>query len=76
MVLAAVHDGTLVCNDMTLGRRARNLGTRWLRTADLVILLQRSGAASRLEARSAIDALVSAGRMTADLGAEYLEELS
>lgn len=75
VLLAAAEDGTLVCNDLTLGRRARNLGTRWLRTADLIVLLHRSGEASRIEATAGIEALIGAGRVTAELGIEYLEAL-
>ncbi len=73
---AAADDGALACNDMTLGRRARNLGARWLRTADLLVLLHRSGRSSRLEAVAGVQALIDSGRITAELGNEYLEVLS
>lgn len=76
VALAAAVDGALACNDMTLGRRARNLGARWLRTADLLVLLARSGRTTSAEAIAGIDALHGAGRITDDLRAEYLEVLS
>jgi rRNA-processing protein FCF1 len=76
VVLAAADDGALVCNDITLGRRARNLGARWLRTADLLILLQRAGTMTGTETRAGIESLYRAGRITDDLRVEYLEEAS
>lgn len=76
VVLAAAQDGALACNDVTLGRRARNLGARWLRTADLLLLLHRSGAATAGEAGAGIEALFSAGRITEQLHREYLEALA
>lgn len=76
VVLAAADDGVLACNDITLGRRARNLGARWLRTADLLVLLQRSGAATHAETLAGIESLYRAGRITDDLRREYLEVLS
>lgn len=76
VVLAAAADGALACNDMTLGRRARNLGARWLRTADLLVLLERSGAANPTESTAGIEALYHAGRITDHLRVEYLEVLS
>ena len=72
---AAVSDGVLACNDLTLGRRARNLGVRWLRTADLIVLAARSGASSHGEAAAGIEALAHAGRITENLRDEYLEVL-
>ena len=38
VLVAARDDGILLCNDLTLGRRARNVGARWIRTADLLVL--------------------------------------
>lgn len=73
---AAVADGILLANDLTLGRRARNLGARWLRTADLVMLLVHAGWCTPDEARASIESLWSAGRITDSLRDEYLERLS
>lgn len=76
-VLDAARDaGTLVANDLALGRRAKNLGIRWLRTADLVVLAARTSSLPAAEARQAIVSLESAGRITADLASQYLAELS
>lgn len=76
-VLDAARDvGILVANDLALGRRARNLGVRWLRTPDLVVLLARTGRVGGEEARRAITALLESGRITADLAAEYALELA
>jgi len=76
-VLAVARDvGTLVTNDLALGRRARNFGVRWLRTADLVVLAARMSLLPATEGRDAIVALRDAGRVTPDLAAEYLQELS
>ncbi|MGH9000677.1 MAG: hypothetical protein ACRDY7_14960 [Acidimicrobiia bacterium] len=76
-VLAAATDtGVLVANDLALGRRARNLGVRWLRTADLVVLAVASGRLSRDEGRAAIIAMRDSGRVTTELAAAYLEELT
>lgn len=74
-VLAVARDvGTLVTNDLALGRRARNLGVRWLRTADLVVLATRMSILPAADGRDAIVALRDAGRVTPDLAAEYLQE--
>jgi rRNA-processing protein FCF1 len=75
VLLAAADDGVLACNDVTLGRRARNMGARWVRTADLLLLLVRSGSASEQEARGGVEALFNAGRITETLRDEYLEVL-
>lgn len=76
MVLdAAKRVGLLVANDLALGRRARNLGVRWLRTADLVVLSVATGALVKEEGRRAILALLDSGRMTAELSDAYLDEL-
>lgn len=71
VLVAALKDGALLANDLTLGRRARNLGARWLRTADLVLLLQRAGRSTPEEARSGIESLWSAGRISGSLRDEY-----
>jgi len=76
VVTAAREVGTLVANDLALGRRARNLGVRWLRTADLVVLGVRTSVISDGEARDAIVALRDAGRLTPELAGEYLEVLT
>ncbi|MCA1839873.1 MAG: hypothetical protein ABR507_11395 [Actinomycetota bacterium] len=73
---AAVASGTLVANDLALGRRAHNLGVKWLRTADLIVLLVETRAMTSREAREAISALVAAGRLSEELSAEYLKELT
>jgi hypothetical protein len=72
---AAVVAGTLIANDLALGRRARNLGARWLRTADLVVLLAKTDRITAPEARRAVLALADAGRITSDLAHDYLEDL-
>ncbi len=76
VLLAARDDGILVCNDVTLGRRARNLGARWIRTADLLVLQLRSGSWSEQEAVDGIEALLAAGRISEQLRDEYLETLT
>lgn len=76
VVLAAASGcGILVANDQALGRRAKNLGIRWLRSADLVMLAHRSGAMSSGAAKAAVGALCDSGRITAELAESYLEEL-
>jgi hypothetical protein len=75
VVRAARSSGTLVTNDRALGRRARNLGARWLRTADLVALCVRGGKMTVGEGRAAIGALLRAGRLDERLAQEYLGEL-
>lgn len=72
---AAVADGVLLANDLTLGRRARSLGARWLRSADLLVLLAEAGWCTLDEARNGIESLASAGRITGSLRDEYLERL-
>lgn len=77
MVLQAAREvGLLVANDLALGRRARNLGVRWLRTADLVLLLVATEALTDDDGRRAILALLDSGRITAELSDAYLEELT
>jgi rRNA-processing protein FCF1 len=75
VLLAAIDDGALACNDATLGRRARNFGVRWVRTADLLVLLVRSGAAPTLDAAAGIEALFNASRISETMRDEYLEAL-
>lgn len=72
---AALAVGTLLCNDLALGRRAANLGVRWLRTADLLILCARMGTLSQDDGRAALGALHAAGRLTPALLTAYLEEI-
>lgn len=76
VLLAAIDAGLLLSNDLALGRRARNSGVLWLRTADLVILAFRSSRFSAVQARAAVQALHHAGRLTGPLADAYLEELS
>jgi rRNA-processing protein FCF1 len=68
--------GTLVTNDLALGRRAANVAVRWLRTADLVVLCVRAGRSSPDRGAAAVRALRSAGRITDELARSYLEELT
>lgn len=75
VLAAALEVGALVTNDMALGRRANNLGAHWLRTADLVVLCVRAERLSAESGRSALRALHSAGRLSAEMLAEYLEEV-
>ncbi len=72
---SAMDIGVLVTNDLALGRRARNVGVAWLRTADLVILAVRIGGISRADGEAAVTALRDARRITAELAEDYLEEL-
>ena len=64
-----------MANDLTLGRRARSLGARWIRSADLLVILTEAQRCTRDEARSGIESLWSAGRITERLRDEYLERL-
>lgn len=68
--------GTLLTNDVALGRRASNLGVRWLRSADVVVLCVREGRLDREAGLGALAALHGAGRITDALLGEYSEELS
>lgn len=68
--------GVLVSNDLPLGRRSRNLGVDWLRTADLLLLAQRSGRVSTIEARQAVTSLRSAARIDSTAEESYLRSLS
>ncbi|MBW3605462.1 MAG: hypothetical protein KY460_11255 [Actinobacteria bacterium] len=68
--------GTLVCNDIALGRRASNLGVTWLRTADLVVLTVRSRAIPVEQGRDVLESLHDAARITDELLRDYVEELS
>jgi predicted nucleic acid-binding protein len=67
--------GALLTNDLALGRRAANLGVRWLRTADFVVLCVRIGTVDSDRGVAALKALRSAGRITDGLLGAYLEEL-
>lgn len=73
---AAVDVGMLLSSDLALGRRARSAGARWLRTADLVILVHRLGRLDVEQSRAAVDALLHSGRLAPELARTYLEELS
>lgn len=72
---AAVKVGALLTNDVGLGRRAANLGVRWLRTADLVVLCVRTGRLGAQDGLGALDALYSAGRISEELLIDYRKEL-
>lgn len=67
--------GTLITNDVALGRRAANLGAGWLRTADLIVLCVRSRRIEPERGLAALHSLYSAGRITADLLDAYRKEL-
>jgi hypothetical protein len=73
---AAWQVGTLVTNDLALGRRARSLGVAWLRTADLVVWGVRAGTMTVTQGRRAVDALGAAGRITPELAHDYLTDLT
>lgn len=75
VLATAVARGTLVANDLALGRRAANLGARWLRTADLVLLCVRTGSLHPTGGRAALTALHASGRLTQALLISYLEEI-
>ncbi|HYA44478.1 MAG TPA: hypothetical protein VED59_02650 [Acidimicrobiales bacterium] len=72
---AAKREGVLVANDLTLGRRARNLGVRWLRSADLVVLGVRAGRVESQRGQRAIVALRDAGGITDALADDYLASM-
>jgi hypothetical protein len=72
---AAIGADALVCDDIALGRRARSLGTPWLRTPDLVLLVVRLGEIDAPEGRSSIIALREAGRLDDATARSYLGEL-
>lgn len=73
---AAREHGALFTNDLALGRRAANLGVRWLRTVDLVMLCVRASTLGTERGIAALKALHSAGRITDALLDAYLKELS
>ncbi|MCE7883019.1 MAG: hypothetical protein DYH08_04010 [Actinobacteria bacterium ATB1] len=75
VIQLARETGTLVANDLALGRRARNSGVRWLRTVDLVRVLHEIGRLTQDEARAAIVSLRDSCRITPDLAQQHLEEL-
>ncbi len=72
---AAAGADALVCDDIALGRRARSLGTAWLRTPDLALLLIRLGEIDASKGRSSIVALREAGRLDDATARSYLGEL-
>ena len=73
--LARVN-GTLLTNDVALGRRASSLGVRWLRTADVVLLCVRQRRLDREGGLAALTALHRSGRITDELLHAYSRELS
>lgn len=76
-VLAVSREhGVLITNDLTLGRRASNVGVRWLRTGDLLILGFRTGSVGQTRAVAVVRALRSSGRITEYLARAYLRELT
>jgi len=75
VLAAALGVGTLVSNDLVLGRRAANLGVRWLRTADLLILCVKTGTVNQDDGRAVLNALHASGRLTSALLTSYLEEI-
>ncbi len=72
---AAVEVGVLITNDVALGRRAANLGARWLRTADFVVLCVRTEKLTAQEGIAALDALRAAGRISESLLIDYRKEI-
>lgn len=76
MVLAAAVDvGAVATNDLVIGRRAANLGVRWLRTGDLVVLGVATGSFDQTMGRRAIEALAATGRITMELRDAFLEDI-
>jgi len=75
VLATAIDVGMLMSNDLALGRRAANLGARWLRTADLILACTRTGSVSAEDGRAALSALHAAGRVSPALLASYLEEI-
>jgi hypothetical protein len=73
---AAAGADALVCDGIALGRRARSLGTAWLRTSDLVVLLVRLGEMDASAGRSSVIALREAGRLDDATARSYVGELS
>ena len=71
----ALTAGVLLTNDVVLGRRAANLGSRWLRTADLVVLCVRGGKLEADRGLAALDALRAAGGLSESLFLEYRQEI-
>lgn len=76
VVAAAQAVGTVITNDLVLGRRSRNVGTTWLRTADLVLMARQTGVLEMAACGAAITALHDAGRITDALRDAYQRELS
>lgn len=76
VVVAASAVGVVITNDLVVGRRSTNLGARWLRTADLVVLALRTRGLDLAACEGALAALHAAGRLTDELRDAYLEELS
>lgn len=76
VVRAGRRHGVVLSSDQALGRRAVNVGARWLRTADYVVLLVRTSRARLDEGVAALVALHSAGLLTDELYASYREDLA
>ncbi|MGF1661042.1 MAG: hypothetical protein ACFCVG_00980 [Kineosporiaceae bacterium] len=75
VLVAAREHGLLLTNDVALGRRAANVGVRWLRTADLVLLGVRTGHVTERRAMAVMHGMHAAGRLTSELFEDYLKEL-
>jgi hypothetical protein len=75
VLLVAKEYGLLLTNDVALGRRAANIGVRWLRTADLVLLGVRTERVIERRATAVLYGLHNAGRLTTALFEDYLKEL-
>jgi len=77
MVISAAADvGALASNDAVIGRRAANLGARWLRTGDLVLFGLAAGSYRKAVAIQAIEALAATGRINAHLRDGYLKDIA
>jgi hypothetical protein len=75
-VLAAAADvGMLISSALAPGRRARNLGVAWLRTADVIVWMTGAGRISATAGAAAITALRDPGRLSGSLAESYLEDL-
>lgn len=75
VLTAAADVGCLISNDLALGRRARNLGATWLRTADVIVWMTRAGRIAPSAGSAAIGALRDTGRISEALAESYLEDL-
>ncbi|MGF1645625.1 MAG: hypothetical protein ACFCVF_01685 [Kineosporiaceae bacterium] len=75
VLITAKGYGLLLTNDVALGRRAANIGVRWLRTGDLVLLCVRTERVTERRATAVLFGLHDAGRLTSALFEDYLKEL-